>query len=700
MVYSIISVIAIIVILIFTGAILKNIFSLTGSERTKYVRGFKQGECAVIYFIAIPLYYMGLFYAGGGWFFSFFNALELSAKTVVLNFAYDSVKGLAEVNVIYMVAMYICFLACAFNSTLLFVSLISQYFVYAFTSLKWKFSKKKKVLFIGINEGNFYSARSVGEDSFGMLAGEFSKDEAGELFTKRVPYMDVHDITEFSCDMLKKALWEKRALNIIINTEDDSKNIALAGKLMHVIDDYAKDNLSVNLDGLEKDEATRKKKIVIDNFHRVGVYVFKNPSYSTIYDELEKDSFGCIHCISKYEQIALDFMNNYPISLFMNEDFIDESNALIKDESVVQYQLFGLGKINEEILFSGLSENQFLTEKDGKIVPKCMDYHIFDRMDVSNIRRLTQTLFRFTVDFKQESDRKDYLEIPEDPGRLYFHEADFSSGEFIRELEKISCTKNRYTYAIVSYDSDIENIALAQLLLDLRERNKWENYYIFARVYGDPKAYEIFSRPNVFAIGNEQKVVYDYGNIVNDRLSSMAVRRNRDYEGKIKTEDEVIAADYKWFIMRYPIERMSNIYCVMAIRFKLNLMGLDYVSIKSDDQRPALTEEEFRNLYEPNKDKYAILEHYRWNAFYLTRGYIPASIEEILNGEANGKDHVSQKHGNLTTMDGLVEFRKLVAKSRNISEEEADVIRYDYDIMNGAYKYLNAEGYKIVKKVK
>lgn len=65
--------------------------------------------------------------------------------------------------------------------------------------------------------------------------------------------------------------------------------------------------------------------------------------------------------------------------------------------------------------------------------------------------------------------------------------------------------------------------------------------------------------------------------------------------------------------------------------------------------------------------------------------------------------------GQLTTFEGLVEFRQLVVardchskKEEDIKEfeEKKDVIKYDYQLLDDAYWLLNANGYKIIRNVK
>ena len=83
----------------------------------------------------------------------------------------------------------------------------------------------------------------------------------------------------------------------------------------------------------------------------------------------------------------------------------------------------------------------------------------------------------------------------------------------------------------------------------------------------------------------------------------------------------------------------------------------------------------------------------------ISRGFIPASKEQILSdSRKNGKDYVLRRHGNLTTFDGLLEFRKMTAERDGCDEYKKDVIKYDYQLLDDAYWLLCKNGYKITKK--
>ena len=161
-------------------------------------------------------------------------------------------------------------------------------------------------------------------------------------------------------------------------------------------------------------------------------------------------------------------------------------------------------------------------------------------------------------------------------------------------------------------------------------------------------------------------------------------------------------------------------------------MGLDYRKKTGED---AIDYDKYLDVYSPDdlpdfstynlsvKDKkvinyplnykdsrrklMAILEHYRWNSFMISKGMIPSTKEQILNEKvikngklvySNGKNYNDRRHGNLTTFDGLIDFRKMIASRDNATELSCDVIKYDYQILDDAVWLLDKTGFEIFYK--
>ena len=89
----------------------------------------------------------------------------------------------------------------------------------------------------------------------------------------------------------------------------------------------------------------------------------------------------------------------------------------------------------------------------------------------------------------------------------------------------------------------------------------------------------------------------------------------------------------------------------------------------------------------------AVQEHYRWNAFMISNGFVPATKQKILAG--NTKDYDLRTHGNLTTFEGLFDYRELLEKANAKPESIRDVISFDFHLMDDAWWYLKLFGYEV-----
>ncbi|MEG1663471.1 MAG: hypothetical protein RR338_05735, partial [Clostridia bacterium] len=189
-----------------------------------------------------------------------------------------------------------------------------------------------------------------------------------------------------------------------------------------------------------------------------------------------------------------------------------------------------------------------------------------------------------------------------------------------------------------------------------------------------------------------------------------------------EVEEEVKAKALKKWYSQAQVQRESNIYACLSVRMKLQLLGFDYCD---KDETAQNANDAYQVAYETNdpiiyddskntvkskrtivytnnyvvgsvRNTFAIQEHQRWNAYMISCGIIPSTIKQIEAGDS--KNLALRRHGNITTFEGLIEFRKIIAKIENCSEEEADVIKYDYQIMDDLVWLLTKNGYKIIRK--
>ena len=515
----------------------------------------------------------------------------------------------------------------------------------------------------------------------------------------------------------------------VINTGDDMKNIVLCRKVIDIIS--------------ASDKAEKENM-----FLKVKVFCFGDPVYRAIYEDIVSDGLGCIHYVNKYQKIAMDFIDRYPLTLFMNGEQIDYESSLVKNDVNINLALIGFGRTNQEIFLTSVANNQFLCEKDGKIQLKKVNYHIFDKERAENNKNLNHSYYRYKselADMKAE----DYLPLPSLPAEEIFYRTDINDREFYTQLRAVvTKSKKDANFVIISFGDDLENIDLAQKLVEKRREWDIENLVIFVRVRKWHKEQTLLEQSGCFFIGNENDTVCDIERIIGDKIYRMAKLRNEVYDLEydithnpgIVIDEEYIKnnSDYanrKWYLTKSQMERDSSLYGCLSLRSKLNLMGLDYCA-EDENNIPALTEDEYLKIYAkgdmPKTDKnapkikgkkivqynldfapsrrktMAIHEHQRWNSFMISKGMIPSTRRQIaeekiiLDGGkekfTNGKNYYVRRHGNITTFEGLVEFRRIVALRDKIKEEETDVIKYDYQILDDAHWLLSSCGFKIIKK--
>ncbi len=331
---------------------------------------------------------------------------------------------------------------------------------------------------------------------------------------------------------------------------------------------------------------------------------------------------------------------------------------------------------------------------------------------------------------------------------------DVNDTDFYDRIRNIvTRNKSDISFVIIGFGTDLENIDMAQKLVEKREEWGLKNLIIFVKVRVWRQQQTLLEEKNCFFIANERDAVYDIEKIVGDKLFHMAKMRNETYDleytithkPNIVIDEAYLRKHHEdshrnWYMSKSQMERESSIYGCLSLRSKLNLMGLDYCEVEACNE-PGLTEQEYLEIYAkddmPMVDGYdvtangkpivtytldfkhslrenmAIHEHQRWNSFMISKGMIPSSIDQIVNEKAkngkytNGKNYAVRRHGNLTSFEGLIQFRRLLAERQKkeqpdfdvLKEElEYDVIKYDYQLLDDAYWLLSSSGFKIIKK--
>lgn len=725
---NIVTMICLIALLIEALYILGNVVFKKRKQQIIFVRSFKKGKFAIVYLTAIPLYFISYLNSGTNWGIAIFKSIHKIINLIVLKYETEDIASLMQANELYKITVYFCFVLVLVNTIMLTLSLTIQHIWCRIQAIKATITWKDKLYLFGNNPQNVAIYISDKKRRSKVIIDNISDSGCEKLYLDEIAF-----ISSISPeDNLKRLLRVSKRMNrehiFIINTGDEEKNIMLCTAIIDEIDSAPKDI---------------QKRL----FLKLKVYVFGDPRYQAIYEDIISSGFGCIHYVSRYQKMAIDFIDRYPLALFMNKNHIDYETSLVRKDVNINVALIGFGQTNQQVFLTSVANNQFLTAGEGGPVLKPVNYFIFDKNPARNNKNLNHSYYRFKNEFYSPDQDDKYLPLPTLPATETYIRLDINSKNFYNKIRStVASDPKDANFIVIAFGTDLENLDMAQKLVEKRKEWNVENLIIFVKVRVWHKEQTLLEEKGCYFIGNENDAVYHIDRIINDKLFLMARKRNDAYdlEREITGNNLVVTADSllqqsktsneDWFKSKSQMERDSSLFSCLSLRSKLNLMDLDYC-LEDVKDAPALSEEEYLSIYakddRPVESEYsaisngkriirygldfkdsrrrnmAIHEHQRWNSFMISRGIIPATKEQILNemilknGEwkhSNGRNYAVRRHGNLTTYDGLVEFRRMIAERDGVPEEKTDVIKYDYQILDDAYWLLSTSGYKIIRK--
>ena len=332
-----------------------------------------------------------------------------------------------------------------------------------------------------------------------------------------------------------------------------------------------------------------------------------------------------------------------------------------------------------------------------------------------------------------------YLEFPDKASETKYYDYDMNDKRLYGELKKIFTRSEKdVNFLVIAYGTDLENIDFAQKMLEKAREWKAVNLNIFVKSRRIKKQETFIEQDHCYFIGNEAYTIYNFNKLTDGKIYELAQMRNYSYDlAKHFGETELTAEQLKrmeedassWF-EKTNLKRYSNLFCGLSLRQKLNLIGYDCVDKNAPGE--AVSEEDFIQKYSygypikygtakvidgkkqiicdyeftPSlRTNLATLEHYRWNSFMLSHGFVPPLkkliyTERDKNGKyTDGKDYSIRQHSNLTTIKGLKEYAKIVSDRDGKSWQEVDVFKYDYQIMDDCYWLLSKVDRKIIKKI-
>ena len=367
--------------------------------------------------------------------------------------------------------------------------------------------------------------------------------------------------------------------------------------------------------------------------------------------------------------------------------------------------------------------DQLVTLKDNKVSRYPISYYAFDKNEQASEDKTMNFFIRRYDENISKYSSEEYLPALDKLDNLVFDPVNIESYKVINKLLEVINLKdkeNTFNRFIISYGDDIDDIDMALKLESILKEHDFINYEIFVRVTGKvPASIKLLENDKIKVIG-DLKSIFNHEVIVNERLLELAKLVNRKYNQKRLSESS-------WYTLT-SIKQSSNIFSSLNIRLKLNLLGYDYVKEDSIvDNTDILNQIESKVKF--NKKSYddylfylnkelkpehvlAYQEHLRWNAFYISNGYVPLKKDKIalLDIDKDGNpsfykdDNSLNLHACLTSYEGLNEYHQILAKllseRNNLSLEDnldkVETYKYDHMIVENIRPMFINSKYRLI----
>lgn len=602
--------------------LLYRFFSSDGHKRLKFLKSFKRGKFALIYISALPLYIMGCIYNGMTFGTGILKGLQNTIELVVLKFNAGDVANLMQDNLFFRVTMSLCFSLVIINTIVFTITLFAQKSINKIRLLNVAHYEETVYVIVGANEHNFDILKSIkaGNSKAAVIfLADLDKEVEDKLFVLRTPYYKFRNGGNLA-DVLEKLIKnpQDKLVRVVVNTNDDNENLLLTKQCCDMILQY-------------------KQEFSLDYEFGFHIYVFGEIEYTSSFEYFVEKTKSYIRYVNRHRLIAMDFISKHSITEDMNEEMIDYDKGLLKSNVDLNVILIGFGKSNQRLFLTSVANNQFLTEKDGKVDLLPVSYTIYDKIDSKNDKNLNHSYNRYNLEFLNEiKDTKDYFDIVDEPAKVSFNILDINDLNFYNCIKKNLTPKEgniAQNQIIIAFGDDLQNLDLAEKIsIKLLEWGlgactklyvKIKNHGLTEGVLEDYR-----KEKNIIAFGDEMETVYNINQIANEKAEKMAKCRHYIYsvlqakqeedkkkevidqiakessvadladnknfitEIPITREDEKLflaKADAIWFMDNDYIRRLSNIYACLSIRLKLNLLGYDYCEVE-DERKDASKE--------------------------------------------------------------------------------------------------------------
>ena len=403
----------------------------------------------------------------------------------------------------------------------------------------------------------------------------------------------------------------------------------------------------------DEDQALSQSLQLIDKYAgknecvqtHIHIYEFsRHQDFSVFVDSANKGRLD-VQCINEYEMLVYDLLDRYPLTYYA--------------KSGIHVLLHGLNELNI-VALKAIAWCGQLNGFSLKISVAGID--IEDK--IRDLELTTPGLFtdRYSIRFYNCRNEK----------------------EVIDAISKNCADAN---YIITSGQSDNTTMQEALTLRRLFYKLDREFQYcppIFCYIQ-DPSKFHITQNLATAESNPKRKVSYDlipfgsledvyaYKKLVNSDLELLAKNIHLAYE-EIFSDGEINVEEALKRYSIFEVNKRSNRANALHIRYKLNLLGLDYTA---EDTDQAVTLKDFYT--DDVLEQLSISEHDRWMAFLETEGWIPSTKEDVLSYRNSGISRGRHNCPVLKMHPYICEYEKLEALSLELEGKDTRV--YDSELI-------------------
>lgn len=409
-----------------------------------------------------------------------------------------------------------------------------------------------------------------------------------------------------------------------------------------------------------------------------------------------------IHFFSYHQLVARQMLFDYPLTSLV-PNLINQDLVTLQGKKV-NYNLIGFGATNREIYDHLLVTNQFppiTVAKLFKVEQHPIQYCIYSDEGQEYVSNQ-----RFE---KPKDDKKNhYLPYPTIASSTNFIPTKLTGSDLLEQLQKQHIQSSHFNVFIVAGESDIENLTITYKIQEFVTKHKMTyRCKIFVQILNETiqTSSSLFKNDYTVAFGFGARV-YSFEQITQPVFKQLAQNIYQGLYTNLRFDD----------LSSY--EQESYFFEAIAIRFKLNLMGLD---LKQSTR--GLSEDEFYKLYDPEMEavhdlkdlrakNYADIQKYkrtgshkrnllarqeqlRFAAYRLYKGWKQPSLEELM--ERRLIIHERKKEDiRITTFEGLLELHTILHDKLSFSFQAADHIYPLFHTMDHLYELIQSTEYRVV----